>query len=187
MFKWVAPQEIIKALKIPNTAFNGSSLWDLGGVKAGKVFSAWNTSVKHCWGCPQYTRTYIMQHMLSCGYQSARVDILTRFVKFFHSLRKSACKEVQILSRYWARDIRSVTARNLQYIREKSGLNPWISPLTVLGNALIASEVVEVPPEDSWRLPYLASLLHQRRAAHLLALDLEVERISELINSLVIN
>ena len=94
---------------------------------------------------------------------------------------------MQILSRYWARDIRSVTARNLQYIRENSGLNPWTSPLTVLGNALIAAEVVEVPPEDSWRLPYLASRLYQRRAAHLSALDLEEERISKLINSLVIN
>ena len=104
MFKWAAPQEVIKAIKVHNSAFYGSCLWDLDGVKANQVYSAWNTTVKLAWGCSQQTRTYIMQQLLSCGYQSERVDILTRFAKFFHSLRASACKEVQILSRFWARD-----------------------------------------------------------------------------------
>ena len=39
-------QEIMKALNIHNTALYGSSLWDLYGVKAMKVFSTWNTTVQ---------------------------------------------------------------------------------------------------------------------------------------------
>ena len=128
-----------------------------------------------------------MQNLLSCGYHSARVDILTRFVKFFHSLRKSASREVQVLARLLARDIRSVTGRNLQYIYDASGLNPWTASHLMLRNALIAGEVVKVPLQDSWRLPYLASLLSQRRSAFQSALDSEVDRLTELINSLVTN
>ena len=187
MFKWAAPQEIIRAIKVHNTAFYWSSLWDLNGVKAKQVFSTWSTTVKLVWGCPQYTRTYILQHLLSCGYQSAWVDIVTRFVKFFHSLRRSESREVQVLSRYLARDIRSVTGRNLQYVNYVSGLNPWTAPPGMLRNALLAAEHVAVPHQDAWRLPYLASLLRQRRTASQLAMDTELERIDELISSLVIN
>ena len=187
LFKWAAPAEILKATKVHSTAFYGSCLWDLEGDKAKQVYNAWSTTVKMAWGCPQQTRTYIMQHMLSCGHSSARVDILTRYVKYFQSLRKSASWEVQVLARFLARDIRSVTGRNLQHILDASGHNPWSAPQSRVRGALAAGERVEVPPQDSWRLPYLGSLLSQRRTAFNLALDTEVDRLSELIDSLVIN
>ena len=46
MFKFSAPAEVVKALKIYNSSFYGSSLWDLAGDKAMQVYTAWNTSVK---------------------------------------------------------------------------------------------------------------------------------------------
>ena len=187
MFKWAAPAEILKATKVHSTTFYGSSLWDLEGDKAKQVYNAWNTTVKLAWGCPQQTRTYILQQMLACGYSSARVDILCRYVTFFQSLRKSASREVQVMSRYLARDIRAVTGKNLQHILDVSGLNPWNAPKARLRDALIASESVEIPPQDRWRLPYLGSLLSQRGTAYYEALDSEVARLTELIDSLVMN
>ena len=71
------------------------------------------------------TRTYILLQLLSCGHTSAKVDILSRYVKFFHSLRKSASHEVQVLSRYLARDVQSVTGRNLRLVQETANLDPW--------------------------------------------------------------
>jgi hypothetical protein len=88
-----APAEVVKALKVYNGSLYGSSLWDLADDKAKQVY--WNTSVKLAWGCPQQTRTYFLQEMVSCGFNSARVDILSRIVKFFHSLRNSASFEVK--------------------------------------------------------------------------------------------
>ena len=90
LFKWAAPKEVIKATKVYSCSFYGSNLWDLGGDKAGQVYTAWNTAVKMTWGYPQWTRTYMMQQLLSGGFTSARVDILCRYVKFFPSLRTSA-------------------------------------------------------------------------------------------------
>ena len=75
---------------VHNSSFYGSNLWDLAGEKASKVYTAWNTAVKLAWCCPQYTRTYILQQMLCCGFTSAKVDILSRYVKFFHGLRSIA-------------------------------------------------------------------------------------------------
>ena len=187
MFKWAAPAEVLKVTKIHCTAFYGSSLWDLGGDKAMQVYKAWNTTVKLAWGCPQWTRTYLMQQVLCCGHTSARVDILCRYVKFFHSLRRSASKEVQVLSRLFARDVQSVTGKNLDYIAESSGLNPWTVQQAKLRAALVAEEVVLVPLQDRWRVPYLCSLLSQRGEAYKLAMEEDEKRLTELIDSLVKN
>ena len=179
--------EVFKALKIHNSSFYGFNLWDLGSEKARSVYTAWNTAVKLAWGCPKQTRTYILQQMLCCGFSSARVDILSRYVKFFHSLRNSACYKVRVMSRLSARDVQSVTGKNLCYVKEATGLNPWCTGYARLRDALVAGEAVEVPQQDRWRLPYLSSLLSQRREAHTLALEEDENRLTKLINSLVIN
>ena len=119
-FKFAAPAEIVKAMKIYCNAFYGSSLWDLSGARAGQVFTAWNTSVKLAWGCPQQTRTYFLQQILCCGHTSARTDLISRFVKFFQSLLASASYEVRLLSRFLARDVKSTIGGNLLFVRELS-------------------------------------------------------------------
>ena len=96
--------------------------------------------MKLVWGLPQQTRTYFLQQMLCCGYSSARVDILSRFVKFFHGLRSSASYEVQVLSRLLARDMLSVTGKNLRLIQELTQLNPWTACNGGLKAALERSE-----------------------------------------------
>ena len=125
VFKFAAPQEIVKSLKIYSSSFYGSCLWDLSGDKAKQVFSAWNTSIKLAWGCPQQTRSYFVQQLLCCGFVSAKTDVVTRYVKFFHGLRGSASLEVQVLCRDLARDRQSVTGKNLWLIRQLTNLNPW--------------------------------------------------------------
>ena len=128
-----------------------------------------------------------MQQVLSCGFTSAMVDILCRFAKFFQSLRKSTSKEVQVLSRFLARDVQSVTGKNLQLLLELSGLNPWTASQARLRDVLVAQEAVEVPAQDTWRVPYLCSLLSQRGEAKVLGLEELVEELTDLINSLVSN
>ena len=187
VFKFAAPQEILKSLKIYSSSFYGSNLWDLSGDKAKQVFTAWNTTVKLIWGCPPQTRTYFLQQLLCCGFTSARVDILSRFAKFFHGLRNSASQVVQVLSRLLARDRQSVTGKNLLLVQELSGMNPWTATPGQLKAALQAEEVVDVPALDRWRLSYLGGLLRQRGDAHYLGLEDDEQRLTDLINSLVIN
>ena len=129
-------------------------------------------------------RTQNINRMLSIIIQ---VDILSRYVKFLHSLIKSASPEVQVLSRYLARDVQSVTGRNLRLVQETANLDPWTNSTNNLRRALISSEMVEVPIMDRWRLPYLRSLISQRREANSLAMEAEETRLEELIESLVFN
>ena len=82
------------------------------------MYNAWNTTVKLVWGCPQQTRTYFVQRLLSCGFSSARTDLLSRFVNFFQGLRGSASLEVRILVRLLVRDLQSITGKSLYMIKE---------------------------------------------------------------------
>ena len=72
-------------------------------------------------------------------------------------------------------------------VQETSKLDPWTTGYSRLKKALIAAEVVEVPLVDRWRLPYLCSLLAQRREANSMVMEAEEDRLEELINSLVMN
>ena len=68
-----------------------------------------------------------------------------------------------------------------------TGLNPWGASLVRIKAALSLQELVEVPPTDIWRLPYLVSLLSQKILAYSKSAEEEQSRLSDLINSLVVN
>ena len=101
----------MRALKIYCSSFYGSMLWDLTGDGACQVFNAWTTAVKLSWDCPRDTRTYLVQQVLACDQTSARADALTRYGKFFKSLRASTSKEVATMANLVFRDIQTTTGK----------------------------------------------------------------------------
>ena len=66
-------------------------------------------------------------------------------------------------------------------------MNPWSCSPSKLKAALIERELVDVPPMDRWRLPYLCTLLTKKREAFTMAMEEEENRLSRLIASLVFN
>ena len=185
MFSWAAPPEILKALRIHCTAFYGSMLWDLGGEKACQVYSAWDTAVKLTWGCPRYTRTFLLQQVLTCGDTSVKTDILSRYGKFMKGLRLSISKEVRVLFNLVARDLQTNTAKNIKLVEGVSETNLWTVGQSKLKKELHSNQLVDIPIRDKWRLIYLSSLLRQHQEASLNVQEDQMTRIQELINSLV--
>ena len=156
MFSWAAPADILKVLKTYCSAFYGSMLWDLGGEKAGQVYRSWNTAVKLTWSCPRWTRTFLLQQVLSCGETSAMTDILSRYSKFCKGLRTSVSPEIRVLFNLAARDLQSTTAKNIRFVQEQSRTDPWtVSPGT-LKQELHSASLVVVPVQEEWKLRCLA-------------------------------
>ena len=186
VFHWASPVEVLRALKIYSSSFYGAMLWDLAGVKARQLFSAWNVAVKLTWGCPRATRTFLLQKVLSSGFSSARADILGRYQMFFLGLRKSASYEVKVLANLTSRDLRTTTGKNLKTVKEASGLDPWTASPTKVKKALIDNEQVEVEPENMWRISYLEKLLRYMQDYRYRAMENEQGELQELINSLVV-
>ena len=152
------------------------------------ICSAWKTGVKLAWGVHRGCRTYLLQQVLAPGVISLRVNLLLRFRTFFRSLLVSPSHEVQVAVRLAARDIRSPVGSNLALLRKESGgLDPWTCSPGQLRAALVKSEAVPVPDEDTWRLPYLRRLLTERINHYYTGDVINEKRVAGLIDSLVVN
>ena len=86
-----------------------------------------------------------------------------------------------------ARDLRSVTGRNVALVRKLSGEDPWTVSTNRVREALMESERVEPAAMDGWRCSYLSKLLEQRQEAHYRGMEGEKDTLTEMIESLCIN
>ena len=148
------------------------------------MYHAWDTNIKLAWGVPRGTHTYFVDRMLGSGISHVRTDILSRYIKFFKSLRESPSIEVSGLAHIVARDVRTTTGMNLHHVQEMTGLDPW----NCMGGQVrkvLDEKLVELPVQDEWRLPYLGRLLEQRGQKYYLVED--TDELTELIDSLCVN
>ena len=102
-----------------------------------------------------------------------------QYVGFLKRLEKSVSGEVRILSRIAASDVRSVTGKNCLNLGIEFGLDPWKE---TPGSIRKKYKVYDLPNQDNWRLPLLASLLRERHELDVTGEN--IENISGLIESL---
>ena len=125
-----------------------------------------------------------MQNCLAPGLTSARTEVLARFVTFFRGLRFAPSHEVRTAALLSARDLRSVTGRNISLVAQMSGLDPWTANTNTVREALREREQVRTAERDIWRVDYLKKLVTQRQTLHYNAMKEEAEAIKLLIDSL---
>ena len=186
MFSFASPAEVLRTLKVYTCSLYGSNLWELGGDMANQVYNAWWTGVRLAWDVPRATRSYLAHHVLCPDLTSVRVDVLSKFVGFFRSLRVSPSPEVSFMAFYVGRDLRTTTGRNLRLIAEETGSDPW-SESSGKMKTILGEKPVIVPDGDGWRIPYLHSLLEQRQVAHYSGNEESKKSLADIIDSLCIN
>ena len=180
--------ETLRAVNIYCCDHYGGMLWDLQGSMASQYFSAWSTCIKLAWGVPRATHNYFLDYLCG-GLVSVKRDILGRYAGFYRSLLQSPSREVSILARVAAKDIRTTTARNLRFLEVETGEGTWATSLIWLREKLKEQDPV-APAEDMWRVPYLEKLLEKRDMLLYKGLedtDQEVESVQSLIDSLCTN
>ena len=185
-FSFANPVEVLSAVKLYAGSHYGSMLWELGSEMTLQYFNAWNTCVKLAWQVPRASHTYFVDHLLSCGLSSVRMDTLARYTRFVRNLMTSPSMEVAVMCGVAKRDIRTVTGSNIALIRWETGLDPILSSLGKVKEQL-KKKMASVPDMDQWRLVYLTRLLTERGEAFYKANDEEVLRLSSLIDSLCVN
>ena len=84
-----------------------------------------------------------------------------------------------ILANVVARDVRSVTGKNLILIEKETGLDPWRTSSSEVRDRVPDKTT---PEEDLWRLPLLCQYWYKREEAKANLED--TEEITSLINSL---
>ena len=183
-FSFANPVEVLRAVKVFASSWYGSMLWEFKGIMVKQVFNAWSTCVKLAWHVPRQTHTYFVDHMLGCGISSVKTDMLAQYVGFIQSLRSSPSMEVRTMVSMVARDLRTSTGRNLDFVSGETGLKPW-SCTSKQVRAAMEDKLAAVPDQDGWRLPFLGKLLSLRGEHYYQCMD--TTRLTEQIESLCVN
>ena len=174
MFSFADPTQVLTAVDKYTSDYYGAMLYDLyDDNTTGKYFRCWGTVVKLAWNCPRSTHRYLVNNLLAAGFTSTRIKIVSRYIKFFHSLLKSSSKEVQTLASISAQDKSSNTGGNLARIAEETGLNPWIADPSQVKQSLKKNED-PLPERDKCRVPYLSKLIHQRYEMEISGVDTKI-------------
>ena len=134
-------------------------LWSLSSETAEQYFKAWNTCVKLAYRVPRSIYTYLVEGYLAKDFLSLRNQILSRYPSFFSNLLNSPSGEVRLLANIVGRDCQSNTYKNLRYIQQLSGLDPWVFSSYRIKSAL---PVKMVPESEMWRINFLTKLIQIR-------------------------
>ena len=147
-FSWAAPADIIQAMQVYCSDFYGAMIWNLSGEKATQVYTAWHTAIKLAWNCPRWTKTFLLQQVLSSGFTSAKVNILSRYSTFVKGLKSSVSKEIRTLFNIVSRDLQSTTGQNINLLKKSSNLDRLLFGASRIKECLKENDEVEVDQRD---------------------------------------
>ena len=167
-FHFAHPLDIINAVEIYETAFYGSSLWNLNTREVDMLINSWKTGHRLAWGVSRACRSYLVNQVLAPHVKDLEVTLCLweRFFGFFHSLLSSSSHEVAALAILASHDRRSNLGANLTHLKELTKLDPWAIGRDQLNYALIHQEfATKTPDADFWRPPLLQKFLIQRLSA----------------------
>ena len=104
----------IKMLRLYNSHFTGSCLWNFKDNGFRKISNSWNVNLKAIMDLPVNTHNYIVEQV--SGGNNAKKMMWSRYIKFVKSLVKNKKPCISSLFKIIQSDIRSVTASNLKTI-----------------------------------------------------------------------
>ena len=160
-FHFAHPTQILKAVDIYCGDNYGTMLLPLFDDSAEKYFRCWNRCVKLCWLVPVSTHTMLVENLLGAGFTSLRVNVMSRYVKFFQSLLSHQSKEISLIANIVGRDLESTTGKNLRGIGMETGLNLWLASSFQVKSTL--NSLVKCEETDRWKLSLLENYLLRRQ------------------------
>ena len=107
------------------------------------------------WDLPYATHKYFMEPL---GGQHALSMIITRYIKFIQSLKKSPKIAVQFLVEKVLRNCNTLTGQNVRFVLDKTGTEDIFKVnVTKVRNDL---EFCETKQEDEWRLNFVKEIVN---------------------------
>ena len=126
----------------------------------GQYCRSWSTCVKLTNNVPRSTHTYLVDHVLACGFLPVKTELMARYGNFYKSLLSSRSSEVQLMASIVTKDVRTTTAKNLALIRRECNVR---TQTVAASEVRLKVPLSEVPANHEWRLPLLVKLLKQRK------------------------
>ena len=117
-FAFAHPEVKTRINRIYNSSFPGSVLWDLSSKNSQMIMNSWSVAVRHMWGLPHNAHRYLIEML---GGTHAKTMLMSRFIKFIQSIKKSPKKAVQFLFEKVRKNVNTVTGRNMDFVERVTG------------------------------------------------------------------
>ena len=112
-FGFAHPNVKSKINMIYNSSFPGSILWDLSSRNVKMLENSWSVSVRYRWNLPNNDHRYFIEPL---GGTHARTMLLSRYVSFIQSAKKSDKLTVQQLLQITMNNVKTITGKNIRFI-----------------------------------------------------------------------
>lgn len=152
-FGFAHPQVKCQINRIYNTSFPGSILWDLNSRNVQMLENSWSVSVRHMWDLPNNSHRYFVEPL---GGIHARSMLVSRYVSFMQSTKRSPKFTVQLLLQMVQNDMETVTGKNVRYIlTELDQSDIFKIPKSYIKKNL---HFAEVAGDDNWKVDFVKEL-----------------------------
>ena len=153
-FPFAHPELKCKLNRIYNSAFPGSTLYDLTSHSVQKLVNSWSTSVRHMWELPFSAHKYLVEPLSG---DHAFKMLITRHVKFIQSIRRSPKFAVQLMLSKVMGNVDTTTGKNVQYIQGVLGGNQDLFKVT--GNWMKKNICFcRIEPNDQWKVNFIKEM-----------------------------
>ena len=152
-FRFVHPQVKSKINMIYNSSFPGSILWDLTSRNVRMLENSWSVSVRYMWDLPNNSHRYFVEPL---GGTHAKSMLMSRYVSFIQSAKRSAKLVVQQLLQMTKDNVETVTGKNIRYILTELDQ----SDIFKVNKISIKKKFKFAPiqPADEWKVKFVKEL-----------------------------
>ena len=105
-------------IRIYNTAFFGSVLWNLNGEKTKPIIKSWSVAVRNMWNLPVNSHCYFVEPL---GGIHAKSMLISRYISFIQNLIKSSRPSVIFLLQKFMNNLNTATGRNIRHVLDETG------------------------------------------------------------------
>ena len=121
--------------------------------------NSWSVSTRLMWDVPRETHRYMVEEL---GGQHAQTMLIVRYVKFLQNMKKSSKLAVQCLLEKVAKDMRTVTGRNIRYILERIEYKKDIFEVKA-GWLKKNLTFCKIPENEKWRVNFVEEIVNVRQ------------------------
>ena len=152
-FAFAHPEVKTRINRIYNSSFPGSVLWDLSSKNSQMIMNSWSVAVRHMWGLPHNAHRYLIEML---GGTHAKTMLMSRFIKFIQSIKKSPKKAVQFLFEKVRKNVNTVTGRNMAFVERVTGKSELekINIKEVMKNVKYCES-----KENAWRADFIKEIV----------------------------
>ena len=171
-FKHAHPEVKCTINRIYNSSFPGSVLWDFSSDNFKQIVNSWSTSVRIMWDVPYMTHRYMVEPL---GGEHALTMIISRYIKFIKTLKKSPKIAVQYLIEKVSRNCNTLTGKNIHFILEKLNIED-----IHLAKPSQIREIFRLQPiarENLWRINFAKEIVNLKQ--NILFLDQDTEAFTQ--------